>query len=535
MFKTFIRRSRPPRAAAAVVAAGALALASGAVQAQAQAPRDAHAILSQTCAACHAAESKDSWSRISHQRKTPEGWLMTIARMQTMHGLTISDDERRILVKYLSDTQGLAPSETKDFRYAPERRLNTQEIVNNEEFKQMCARCHSAARPLLQRRPVAEWDKLVNFHLGQWPSIEYSAMGRDRDWFKIALTEMAPMLAKDYPYDSKAWTDWKRHHPPATALAGTWSFGGHMPGKGDAYGTMTVKGGAGDRFDVELKGRFADGSPLAGTGTAVLYTGYEWRASVKVGDTTMRQVLMASDGTLHGRMFDDAHDERGLDFNAAKLGNAQIVAVQPAYVKAGGETDVTIVGANLQGTPAFGAGVTVASVLERTPEYVRVRVKAADGSAAGARRVSVGAAHADGFAVYREIRDVKVEPDFAVARIGGNGGSTPKVEGRFDAVAWGVDAAGKPFRIGVVPAQWSVAPFDDQSKRDRDTQFAGAMQASTGIFTPGNAGPNPARRMGTNNTGNLNVVATVTDGSRTVTGTGHMIVAVQRWNNPPLP
>ncbi|EGD04090.1 quinohemoprotein amine dehydrogenase, alpha subunit, partial [Burkholderia sp. TJI49] len=259
-------------------------------------------------------------------------------------------------------------------------------------------------------------------HLGQWPSIEYSAMGRDRDWLKIALTEMAPMLAKDYPYDSRAWTDWKQHHPPATALAGTWSFGGHMPGKGDAYGTMTVKGGAGDRFDVELKGRFADGSPLEGTGTATLYTGYEWRASVKVGDTTMRQVLMATNGEMRGRMFDDAHDERGLDFSAAKLGKPHIVAVQPAYVKAGAETDVTIVGANLQGAPAFGPGVTVASVLERAPGYLRVRVKAADGSAAGPRRVSVGAAQADGFAVYREIRDVKVEPDFAVARIGGNGG-----------------------------------------------------------------------------------------------------------------
>ncbi|MGU7774167.1 quinohemoprotein amine dehydrogenase subunit alpha [Burkholderia sp. MR1-5-21] len=536
MFKTFIPRSRLMRAASA---AATLALASGAAhvqaQTQAQAPRDGHTILSQTCAACHAAESKDSWSRISHQRKTPEGWLMTIARMQTMHGLTISDDERRILVKYLSDTQGLAPSETKDFRYAPERRLNTQETVGSEEFKQMCARCHSAARPLLQRRPVAEWDKLVNFHLGQWPSIEYSAMGRDRDWLKIALTEMAPLLAKQYPYDSKAWNDWKKRHPPATALAGTWSFSGHMPGKGDAYGVMTVKGGAHDSFDVELKGRFADGSPLAGTGTATLYTGYEWRASVQVDGVTMRQVLMATNGEMRGRMFDDAHDERGLDFTAAKLGKSRILAVQPAYVKAGGETDVTIVGANLQGAPAFGPGVAVTSVLERTPQYVRVRVKAADDSAAGARNVSVGATHADGFAVYREIKEVKVQPDFAVARIGGNGGSTPKVEGRFDAEAWGVDAAGKPFRIGVVPAQWSVAPFDDQSKSDRDTQFAGVMQASTGIFTPGDAGPNPARRMGTNNTGNLNVVATVTDGGRTVTGTGHMIVAVQRWNNPPLP
>jgi quinohemoprotein amine dehydrogenase len=532
LFKTSTRLSRLLGIAATAVP---LALAAGGARAEAQSVRDAHTILSQTCAACHAAESKDSWSRISHQRKTPEGWLMTIARMQTMHGLVISDDDRRILVKYLSDTQGLAPSEAKDFHYAPERRLNTQEANVSEEFKQMCARCHSEARPLLQRRPVAEWDKLVNFHLGQWPSIEYSAMGRDRDWLAVAEKDMVPLLAKNYPYDSAAWNDWKQNHPPATLLAGTWAFSGHMPGKGDAYGVMTVTGGKDDSFRIELNGRFADGSPLNGSGSATLYTGYEWRASVKVGDVTMRQVLMATDGEMHGRMFDVEHDERGLDFDAARVGKPRILAVQPAYVKAGTQEDVTIVGASLQGTPAFGPGVTVTSVVERNPAFLRVHVKANDDGAAGPRSVSVGTTVADGFAVYREIKEVKVQPDFAVARIGGNGGSTPKVEGRFDAQAWGVDAAGKPFLIGAVPAKWSVAPFDDQAKSDQDTKFAGVMQASTGIFTPGNAGPDPARRMGTNNTGNLSVIATVTDAGKTVTGTGHMIVGVQRWNNPPLP
>ena len=34
---------------------------------------------------------------------------MTIARMQLMHGLKITDEERRTLVKYFSDKQGLGP------------------------------------------------------------------------------------------------------------------------------------------------------------------------------------------------------------------------------------------------------------------------------------------------------------------------------------------------------------------------------------------------------------------------------------------
>mgnify|MGYP006203610477 FL=1 len=41
--------------------------------------------------------------------------------------------------------------------------------------------------------------------------------------------------------------------------------------------------------------------------------------------------------------------------------------------------------------------------------------------------------------------------------------------------------------------------------------------------------------MSTNNAGNLNAVATVTEGQKTLTGKGHFIVTVQRWNNPPLP
>jgi quinohemoprotein amine dehydrogenase len=142
--------------------------------------------------------------------------------------------------------------------------------------------------------------------------------------------------------------------------------------------------------------------------------------------------------------------------------------------------------------------------------------------------------------LYERIGTLKVQPAFAVARIGGNGSPTPKVEARFDAEAWAAGADGKvgtddDFRIGVVPAKWSVAPFDDVAAHDQDVKFAGLMDASTGVFVPGGAGPNPARRMSANNVGNLKVIAEVANGGEPVKGEGRLIVAAPRWNNPPIP
>lgn len=496
--------------------------------------RDAQTLLKQTCQGCHTPEAGDALSRISHQRKTPEGWLMSIARMQTMHGLQISDDDRRTLVKYLADTQGLAPSETEGVRYALERRLNTVEHFD-EQTSQMCGRCHSGARVALQRRPAEEWERLVNFHLGQWPSLEYQALSRDRDWFDLARKDMVPLLAKRYPLDNPAWNAWQQARPQAEALAGDWSFSGHLPGKGELAGVMSVASAGADQFKVTVKGQYADGSSFNGEGSAILYSGYEWRGNVTVDGVVMRQVLAAKGDELQGRMFEAEHDERGLDFVAARHGSQRLLAVQPGYLKTGGESEVTLVGTGLAGTPSFGKGVHVLQVLEQSPERIRVRLKAAADAKPGVREVSVGTLKGVSLAVYNRIAEVKVVPAFSVARIGEGGGSTPKVQGRFDAEAWGKGADGKAYRIGVVPAQWKVEAFDERAKDDEDVKFAGTMQADAGVFTPGDAGPNPQRKMSTNNAGNLKVIAAVEDGGKALTGEGHLIVTVQRWNNPPIP
>ncbi|WP_323594101.1 hypothetical protein [Aliarcobacter butzleri] len=47
---------------------------------------DAKTIIDTKCIACHT-ETSQGLSRISEQRKTPEGWFMTIDRMQKDHGV----------------------------------------------------------------------------------------------------------------------------------------------------------------------------------------------------------------------------------------------------------------------------------------------------------------------------------------------------------------------------------------------------------------------------------------------------------------
>ena len=316
---------------------------------------------------------------------------------------------------------------------------------------------------------------------------------------------------------------------------GDWSFSGHLPGKGELAGVMTVSADGSDTFKVSVKGQYADGTPFNGDGSAILYTGYEWRGNVTIDGVTMRQVFAVQGNAMQGRMFEAEHDERGLDFVAAKQGSNRLLAVQPGYLKAGSETEVTLIGSGLTGKPDFGKGVEVVEIVEQSPERIKVKLKAAANAQPGLRNVSVGSLKGPTLSVYNSIAEVKVVPEFSVARIGEGGGSTPKVQGRFDAEAWGKGADGKPYRIGVFPAQWKVEAFDDRAKEDEDVKFAGTMQADTGVFTPGDAGPNPQRKMSTNNAGNLKVIAAVDDAGKSLTGEGHMIVTVQRWNNPPIP
>jgi quinohemoprotein amine dehydrogenase len=498
----------------------------------AAAAQDGAALLADNCGGCHAADDGGALSRISGQRKTAEGWLMTIVRMRLLHGMEVTPELQGRLVHYLADIQGLAPSETEGYRYILEREPAVVEEVE-APLGEMCSRCHSAARFALQRRTQEEWDLHIDFHVGQYPTLEYQALGRDRQWLKLAREEVVPLLAERYPMETDAWTAWLAAQKPEAS--GGWVFATRLPQKGEAYGSLEVSGET-QPFDVSGTLVTTAGEVLPVSGRLNVYSGFEWRANLDIGGTAYRQILaMSEDGSrLSGRQFLHAEDSLGGAFSAVKAGGGPAIAgVVPSTLAAGTEATVQVVGTDLSDLNLSGALEARGGTANAYGAAIRVSPAA---STDGAVSVSAGeAAAGDALTVYSHIDSLKVEPAFGLARVGGDGGSTAKVPARFEAIGYwnGPDGAAgteDDIRIGVVPATWSVAPFNEEAEQLKDVEHAGEMDATLGIFVPAAAGPNPERPFSTNNAGNLKVVAT----SGGATGEGQLIVTVQRWNDPPI-
>ena len=516
----------------------------GHASAQGAAAASGQELVRSYCGGCHQ-EHAGKFERISDIRKTPEGWVMTLFRMRQVHGLNLGDDVRDAIVRYLADTQGLAPAESAAGRFALERRPNVQDIDLGPEIGVMCGRCHSLARVSLQRRDEEEWRKLAHTHVGQWTSIEYSASGRDRPWWQIASGPLPAKLAALYPLSSSAWADWLSR--PARDLSGSWVVVGHVPGGKDFYGTARIdRGAAGDRgaggdFKAHYQLSDVTGFEFNGDSKAIVYTGYEWRGSAQVGDRSLREVYAVSDDgkRITGRWFDAEHDEDGGEWTAVREeGAPQILTVFPQALRTGTTTAVTIVGIGLNGVgggtrPALalslGAGTTVSNV-ERSALRIRAVVKVAADAAPGMREVSLGGAVGK-LAVYSQIDQVDVVPGYGIARVGG--GRVAPVSAQFEAIASTRLPGGELVKLGPVTAEWISMPFDAEAKRTGDEKFAGHFDMR-GRFLPNAAGPNPAREFSGNNVGNLAVVARAADGNRTVEGRGHLVVTVQRWITSPI-
>jgi quinohemoprotein amine dehydrogenase len=498
-----------------------------------------HDLIAANCGACHTEGAGGRFSRISYQRKTPEGWDMTIVRMINFHGLSISADDRRSIVKYLANQQGLAPSETAAYRYALERKPDVQELGHDVDTMHMCARCHSYARFALQRRDADEWRLLAHMHLGQWPSAEYQMYARERDWWADATTKIPEQFAKSFAFSTPAWEAWKSGQSPV--MDGSWRVTGHTPGKGDYQGMATITTGQGGNFNTVYDLTYASGAHVTGGTTATVFTGYEWRGQGNLEGKDIDEVYAISeDGrSINGRWFLDAADEVGGEFHAVRMDNAkpQIMSVMPAYGKVGSEVTVMINGVGLSGSVDLGAGVSVSSVTSDARGIV-VKATIAGNAASGLRAVKVGSLTGPGFTVYNKVDSVKVTPEFAVARLGGNGGPIAPVSAQFEAVGYMNGPDGKPgtaddIAIGIMPAKWAASAHDATAAAMQDVKFAGSLSAD-GQFSPAGAGPNPERKFGGGNAGDLDVTASVMDGTAEISGKAHLIVSPQRWNMPPI-
>lgn len=483
-------------------------------------------VLQHVCSACHATAADGRMERIDAARKTPEGWDMTVTRMMRNHAVNLTDDERVAVVRHLADTRGLSIAETDGWRYILEREPVATDSGPNDQMTQTCGRCHSYARVALQRRTAEDWAHLVNFHLGQYPTLEYQALARDRDWWGIAQAEIIPFLAKTYPLgDAPA--------PFSGTAEGQYVLAGRQPGRGDYIATMEIGAGAGDH-PVSMTLTYADGSTASFTGNGRLSGAGEWRASLSDGQVTIRQVFaMQEGGKMSGRWFEAARDVIGGRVTGARSdAAATVLAVQPAAVKVGVPTTVRISGPGLAAPTTLPDGVAVSG---SDANGITLTITA---SAPGPLSVSLGDETADLLA-YTAVDRVSVVPDVTISRVGDGGGPIPKTPAQFEAMGWLNGADGQPateddVALGILPATWSVTDFDAAAAAMEDAKFAGSIDAATGLFTPAEAGPNPERPMMTNNAGNLKVIATVKDGTTELTGEAHLYATVQRFVDAPI-
>jgi quinohemoprotein amine dehydrogenase len=523
------------------------------------------------CSGCHTKDDQGNLSRISWERTTPEGWEEAIKRMVRLNGLNITPPEARTIVESLSASHGLAPEEAKPVMYVAEQRI-LDETLPDDNVRQACASCHAMGRPRSWRRSKEEWNLLAATHSAMFSVADHGSFyrnfppldptvpappGQDR---RQPLDVALDYLAKEYPLHTAEWSAWQARMR-APKLSGRWMISGSQAGRGKVIGEMQIEPGSSENeFTTSIKLTYLkDGSTVTRTGRSVVYTGYSWRgrsqsrsAPVDASPSTaggvpaeLREVMwIAPDqNTMEGRWFWGAYQEFGYDLKLQRVSDGPVVVgTDKAMLKSGSTAQrVRIFGDNLAKAAVsdidFGSGVTVKRIVDATAQQVTVEVDIDAKAITGKRDVSVRRAVAAGaIAIYDKIDYIKVTPETSLARLGGAG--HPKGFQQFEAIAYNRGPDGKPntvddVELGPVDAKWSVEEFY-AVYGDDDKDFVGSLSLS-GFFTPAQEGPNPKRKFGRNNYGDVWVVATYQDEGKSLTARSYLVVAIPlyvRWDQP---
>jgi quinohemoprotein amine dehydrogenase len=325
-------------------------------------------------------------------------------------------------------------------------------------------------------------------------------------------------LTTAFPLTTPEWSAWSATMR-APRLQGKWALIGTELGKGPVYGIVTITPqGSADTGDFTTETTFTyarSGKTVTRRGRAIVYTGFQWRGK----SDDFREVLSIDRDWRRatGRWFTGAYDEFGVDVRLVRVGADPVVlgAAEQRIRSGGAAQEVHIFGANLPAQIGaadlnFGPGVTVDRIVSAAPDRLTVAVSVASTATAGRRAVYLaGASGEASVAVYSTIDFVKVLPQAGLARVGG--GNFPKQFQQFEAVAFANGPDGKPntkddIDLGLVDPTWSIEEYT-ATYDDDDKDFVGAIDAATGLFTPNLDGPNPKRKNGTNNYGDVWVVA----------------------------
>jgi len=502
-------------------------------------------LIVKNCATCHQDQGGGLLGRISFLRKTPEGWEMSLKRMIRLQHITLSPEDAKSIVRYLSNENGLARAEAERAMYEVERRIHWSEDASDKELRQSCGECHTLGRVLAERRDETEWKYLKATHLAFFPLAQWQAFRGERehvDWDSLSDEEaqdrweemnkpsqhdqadrVLEKLAQEQPLFTPAWEAWhvNRREVP---VAGTWDVVGHEPSRGDVSGSVTITRTDADAYETAWDLHYEGGAKVTRKGKGLLYSGYSWRGR-STGDAAgeapeLREVLLLSDdwNELDGRIFSGEYNEIGADVKLLRrTGVTSIERVEnPALAIPSQANALVLLGENFPSDLAIadfhvGDGVSVTKVERVDAQHVRLTVDVALAAKRGRREVSFRAVRGpDDVVLYDTIDYIDVTPHEGLARTGGKM-RPPQIE-RFEAVAMnrGPDDelyTADDFRVKVVPATWSLEEFPVR-ENDDDIQFVGGLDPRTGVFTPAIDGPNPARRWEANNIGEVYVVAT---------------------------
>jgi quinohemoprotein amine dehydrogenase len=529
------------------------------------------------CGTCHAKDEKGNLARLSWERATPEGWEEAIKRMVRLNGLTIAPADARSILKYLSTYHGLAPEEAKPVMYLPEHRMVDETNIPNDVVRGACTTCHAFARPLSWRRSKHDWQLLANLHVALYPQAEahFRSMGRGGGGggrgAGAAATPAAPTqepgdaavdyLATSAGLHTKEWSDWMPRMR-APKLAGKWLVSAHIAGHGKYFGELTIEpGAADDEFKTKIKlTSVTDGSVLTRTGQSLVYAGYAWRGRSK--STTpaaanpddlnkdYREALWFNpdQSKAEGRWFWGEYQEFGVDVTLQRISAEPLISVIDKSALKVGSTGVKvrIIGENFPAQVAaddldFGSGIKVTKILSHKSTEIVAEVDTAKDAVFGRRDVFFKrSVLPSAIAVYDKVDYIKVTPDTSLARLGSE--THPKGYQQFEAIGYQRGPDGKlrtadDVELGPVDVDWSVEEFM-AVYGDDDKAFVGHL-SPTALFTPASDGPNPERKFGRNNYGDVWVVATSKSEKdkegKPLVGRSYLVVSVPtyiKWDQP---
>jgi quinohemoprotein amine dehydrogenase len=541
------------------------------------------------CSGCHTKDAKGNLSRISWIRTTPEGWEEAIKRMVRLNGVKLEPADAKVILKYLSNYQGLAPEEAKPVMYMAEHRIQ-DEAIPNESVRATCMNCHALGRVFQWRRPREEWSLLADTHAALYQQAEAAfrrgafaggaaaagggggrggrggaAAAAAVPAETISLDASLDFLAKSYPLHTPEWGAW-RARMRAPRITGKWLVTAHVPGQGRYFGEVTIaQGAAEDEFTTTAKLQSVNGGPaITRTGSGLVYAGYSWRgrssggapaANAAPGDLSSpaREALWISpDQTgAEGRWFWGEYQEFGVDVKLRRATPEPALLTLDRYsLKTGTQAQkVRVIGYNLPAQVAaadldFGSGVTVKSIASHNAGEIVAMVDVAADAVPGKRDVAFhNAVMEDALAIYDKVDYIKVLPEASMARLGGDAKSShPRGYQQLEAMAYQRGADGKlhtsdDVELGPVEANWSVEEFY-ASFGDDDKEFVGTLD-NNGLFTPNSDGPNPQRKFSRNNYGDVWVVATARNekdkDGKPLVGRSYLVVTVPtyiRWDQP---